>query len=181
MDDAVNMSLHHILGHLDTSGSYARLLFIDFSSAFNSVLPERLYEKLLALGVDLSISRWINDFLTNRSQQVRLGSHLSDPRVTNIGAPQGCVLSSFLYLLYTNDCISTNPTIRVIKYADDTTVLGLIKGNDESAYRQTVTDLAEWCSEHNLELNPLKTVEMVVDFQKDPPPLAPLIINNTTV
>ena len=52
VDDAVNISLHHILNHLDTSGSYARLLFIDFSSAFNSVLPERLREKLLSLGVD---------------------------------------------------------------------------------------------------------------------------------
>ena len=41
--------------------------------------------------------------------------------------------------------------------------------------------MAVWCSEHNLELNPLKTVEMVVDFRKSPPPLVPLTINNTTV
>ncbi|KAK3571079.1 hypothetical protein QTP86_001732 [Hemibagrus guttatus] len=37
MDDAVNMGLHFILQHLDKSGTYVRLLFVDFSSAFNII------------------------------------------------------------------------------------------------------------------------------------------------
>ncbi|KAK3548127.1 hypothetical protein QTP70_004864 [Hemibagrus guttatus] len=36
VDDAVNMALHFILQHLDSPGSYARILFVDFSSAFNT-------------------------------------------------------------------------------------------------------------------------------------------------
>ncbi len=52
---------------------------------------------------------------------------------------------------------------------------------DESAYRQEVKELAVWCSLNNLELNTLKTVEMIVDFRRNPPALPPLTIMNSTV
>ena len=45
-------------------------------------------------------------------------------------------------------------------------VIGLIQDGDESAYRLEVEWLVSWCSQHNLELNTLKTVEMMVDFRK---------------
>ncbi len=35
LDDAVNMGLHYVLQHLDRPGTYVRILFVDFSSAFN--------------------------------------------------------------------------------------------------------------------------------------------------
>ncbi len=54
-------------------------------------------------------------------------------------------------------------------------------GRDESAYRQEVKELAVWCSLNNLELNMLKTVEMIRDFRRNPPALTPLTIMNSTV
>ena len=36
VDNAVNMALHYTLQHLDSPGTYARILFVNFSSAFNS-------------------------------------------------------------------------------------------------------------------------------------------------
>ncbi len=50
-----------------------------------------------------------------------------------------------------------------------TTLIGLIQDGDESAYRQEVKEQAVWCSFNNLELNKLKTMEMIVDFRKTPP------------
>ncbi len=41
-------------------------------------------------------------------------------------------------------------------------------------------ELAVWCSLNNLELNPLKTMEMIVDFRRNPPALPPLTIMNST-
>ncbi|KAK3535282.1 hypothetical protein QTP70_006954 [Hemibagrus guttatus] len=64
---------------------------------------------------------------------------------------------------------------------DDTTVIGLIQEGDESAYRQEVEQLAAWCSLNNLELNTLRTVEMIVDFRRNTPALPPLTIMNSTV
>ncbi|KAK3524747.1 hypothetical protein QTP86_002195, partial [Hemibagrus guttatus] len=68
----------------------------------------------------------------------------------------------------------------LLKFADDTTVIGLISDGDESEYRQEVEQLAVWCSLNNLELNTLKTVEMVVDFRRNPP-APPLTIMDSTV
>ncbi|KAK3513334.1 hypothetical protein QTP70_012376 [Hemibagrus guttatus] len=58
------------------------------------------------------------------------------------------------------------------KFADDTTVIGLIQDGDESAYRREVEQLAAWCSLNNLELNMLppltimnSTVPTVASFR----------------
>lgn len=45
----------------------------------------------------------------------------------------------------------------IIKFADNTTVVGIITNNDETAYREEVTVLGEWCQENNLSLNVNKT------------------------
>ncbi|KAK3574559.1 hypothetical protein QTP86_010173 [Hemibagrus guttatus] len=144
VDDAVNMGLHFILQHLDKSGTYVRLLFVDFSLAFNTIIPTLLQTKLTQLSVPSSICQWITSFLTDRHQLVKLGKFKSNSRTTSTGAPQGCVLSPLLFSLYTNDCTSTDPSIKLLKFADDTTVIGLIQDGDESAYRQEIEQLAAW-------------------------------------
>ncbi|KAL6120139.1 uncharacterized protein ACO6RY_04556 [Pungitius sinensis] len=62
VDDAVNMALHFILQHLDSPGTYPRILFVDFSSAFNTIIPSLLQDKLSQLHVPNSTWRWITDF-----------------------------------------------------------------------------------------------------------------------
>jgi hypothetical protein len=44
-------------------------------------------------------------------------------------------------------------TSNSIKIANDSTVVGLITNNDETANREEVRALAEWCQENNLSLN----------------------------
>ncbi len=66
VDDAVNMGLHYILQHLDKPGTYARILFVDFSSAFNTIFT--LQNQLTRLYVPTSICQWITSFLTDRQQ-----------------------------------------------------------------------------------------------------------------
>ncbi len=107
--DPLNMGLHYILQHLDKSGTYVRILFVDFSSAFNTIIPTLLQTKLTQLSVPSSICQWITSFLTDRQQLVRLGKVMSYSRSTNTGAPQGCVLSPLLFSLYSNDCASKDP------------------------------------------------------------------------
>ncbi|KAI2647404.1 hypothetical protein H4Q32_025832 [Labeo rohita] len=53
-DDAVSIALHSVLTHLDNTNTYARMLFVDFSSAFNTVLPSKLINKLKFLGTHIS-------------------------------------------------------------------------------------------------------------------------------
>ncbi|KAI3377327.1 hypothetical protein L3Q82_008530, partial [Scortum barcoo] len=70
----------------------------------------------------------------------------------------------------------------IIKFADDTTVIGLITGDDETAYREEVRALTSWCQDNNLQLNVSKTKELIVDFRRrQREEHAPLSINGTTV
>ncbi len=142
---------------------------MDFSSALNTIMPDLLSDKLTQLSVPTSICQWITDFLTDRQKLVRLGKFSSSTHTISTGTPQDCVLSPLLFSLYTNDCTSKDPSVELLKFADDTTVIGLIKDGDESAYRQEVEQPAVWCSLINLELNTLKTVEMIVDLRRTPP------------
>ncbi len=96
VDDAVNMGLHFILQHLDRPGTYVRILFVDFSSAFITIIPDTLQNKLTQLSVPTS------------SELVRLGKFSSSTRTISTGAPQRCVLSPLLFSLYTNDCTSND-------------------------------------------------------------------------
>lgn len=41
-EDAIAIVLHTLLEHLEHKNTYARLLFVDFSSAFNSIRPFKL-------------------------------------------------------------------------------------------------------------------------------------------
>jgi hypothetical protein len=84
--------------------------------------------------------------------------------ILNTGAPQVCVPSPLLYSLFTDDCVAKHDTNTIIKFADDTTVVGLITDNDETSYREEVRDLAVWCQYNNLSLNVSKTKELIVDY-----------------
>ena len=41
----------------------------------------------------------------------------------------------------------------LFKFSDNMTVVGLITSDDETAYREEVSDLAVWCRDNKLSLN----------------------------
>ncbi|KAL0148403.1 hypothetical protein M9458_056303 [Cirrhinus mrigala] len=180
-DDAISSTLHLALTHLEQKDSYVRMLFIDFSSAFNTIIPQQLIHKLNLLGLNTSLCNWILDFLTGRPQSVRVGSNTSSTTTLSTGAPQGCVLSPLLFTLLTHDCTAKFSSNHIIKFADDTTVVGLISNNDETHYREEVAQLAKWCGSNNLSLNVSKTKEVVMDFRRNSVDHPPLTIDSLAV
>jgi hypothetical protein len=94
-------------------------------------------------------------------------------------APKGCVLSPLLYSLFTHDCMARHYSNTINKFADDTTVVGLI--NDETAYREEDRELAGWCQNNNLSLNVTKTKEIIVDYRKRRTEHAPILIDRAVV
>ncbi len=99
-----------IASHLQQAKAYARVLFIDYTSAFNTMQIHLLLERLLVLGVNRVIIHWIQHFLTDRPQQVCIRGVKSNIMFSNTGAPQGCVLSPLLFLSIQMRCkfYSTN-------------------------------------------------------------------------
>ncbi|KAK3525574.1 hypothetical protein QTP70_000456 [Hemibagrus guttatus] len=184
MDDAITTTLHLALpqGNKD---SYVRMLFIDFSSAFNTIIPQHLIEKLSLLGLNTSLCNWILDFLTGRPQSVQIGNSISGTTTLSTSAPQGCVLSpllfTLLFTLLTHDCAAMHSSDHIIKFADDMNMVALISKNDESAYREEVQQLTAWCRANNLSLNVNKTKELVVDFRRAQSGHTPLFIDGSSV
>ena len=167
VEDAISLCLHKILLHLESPGTYARVLFIDYSSAFNTIIPAKLHFKLINnLHFPAALCDWILDFLLNRHQVVRISNMLSSSIPLSTGAPQGCVLSPCLYSLFTSDCVATDSNTHIVKFADDTTICGFISGNNETHYRTQIGNTVNWCAENNLVLNVAKTKELIVDFRK---------------
>ena len=75
---------------------------------------------------------WILDFLTVHPQVVRVGNTTSVALILNTGASQGCVLCPILYSLFTHDCGAKHDSNTIIKFADDTTLVGVITDNNET-------------------------------------------------
>ena len=69
----------------------------------------------------------------------------------------------------------------IIKVADDTTVVGLITDNNDTAYREEVRDLATWCKDNNLSINVMKTKEMIVEYSKKRTEHAAILIDGAAV
>ena len=180
VDDVVAIALHHTLQHLDNSRTYVRMIFLDYSSAFNTIRPGKLIGKLADLGVPTPTCNWILDFLIERPQVVRVGGQVSAELIVSTGSPQGCCLSPKHFTLYTHDCASTQGNTIVIKYADDTTLLGLKRG-EESGYRSVIEDILVYGEDNDLILNAAKTRELIADFRRSPAPLPPLTIQGTEV
>ena len=112
---------------------------------------------------------------------VTVNTLLSQPLILSTGAPQGCVLSPLLYSHFTNDCRSNSNSALAFKFSDDTTIEGLITNTDETVFCSGVDQLVGRCEDNNLELNVLKTREMVIDFRRKKTPTTPLVIKGQTV
>ncbi|KAL7874850.1 hypothetical protein SRHO_G00058200 [Serrasalmus rhombeus] len=94
------------------------------SSAFHTVIPYKLSEKLCTLRLTPTLCNWVLNFLTDRPQSVTVGSRTSNTRTVSTGVPQGCVLCPLLYMLFTYDCMANT---------------GIIKSATESVLTSSIT------------------------------------------
>ena len=142
-------------------------MFFTFPSAFNTIQSHLLANKMLSMSVPSDMILWIIDYLTSRSQFVVFQS---DTLYSNTGVPQGTlsttVLSPLLFSLYTSDCSSSIKSRSIVKFADETMLIGLISDDDNSKYVDESNKFATYCKTNFLELNVKKTKEMIFDCTK---------------
>ena len=105
---------------LDQGGTIDAV-YLDFMKAFDKVPHKWLLHKLSAYGIGGQAHRWIESFLTGRTQRVKVDSATSGWRKVTSGIPQGSVLGPILFVLYINDmpeALVNNSTAAM--FADDT-------------------------------------------------------------
>ena len=74
---------------MELNDTYVRMLFIDFCSAVNTIVPSKLLIKLRALSLNPALCNWVLDFLIGCPYVVRVGNKTSTSLILNTGAPQG--------------------------------------------------------------------------------------------
>ena len=99
-------------------GKQTDVLVMDFAKAFDKVCHSLLLHKLDHYGIQGKTNRWIQAFVSGRSQVVATEGFLSDSVSVQSGIPQGSVLWPSLFLYYMNDIHEElKSTVRL--FADD--------------------------------------------------------------
>ena len=64
------------------------LIYLDVSKAFDSVSHEKIIFKLMKYGIGGNLLNWIKNFLTGRTQCVRVGNYISPPATPAVASPR---------------------------------------------------------------------------------------------
>ena len=166
-DDAINEFLNDAYCSLDRSEYFAAVC-LDLSKAFDTVNHDILLRKLHHLGLRGITYNWFRSYLSDRVSYVSVSKVNSTTRTTQIGVPQGSNLGPLLFLLYVNDMRSSTEGLKLINFADDTTVY-MSNSNIDTLYVRLSDELArigQWLQVNRLSLNIDKTNYMIVTNRK---------------
>jgi len=161
---------------LDMGGELA-LVQIDFSAAFDRVSHVGLLFKLQEAGVGGPILKVFENFLSNRTQRVKIDGVRSSSIDIVSGVPQGSVLGPLLFLLYIADLPGLLQNV-LVGYADDSTLLCRIPHpRDRASVAASLNDdlatISDWCSRWGMLVNPSKTKGMLISRLRTVEPLFP--------
>ena len=141
-------------------GNWADVIYLDFSKAFNTVPHKRLMLKLSSLGIKGKMYNWLQNFLENRYEVVKIKDFSSRPYLMRSGVPQGSVLGPLMFTAYVNDIEESVSYSSVLKYADDIKLYIELKKNcphlSHSALQLDLNSVSAWLNTWQLSVNVAK-------------------------
>lgn len=76
---------------------------IDFPMAFDKINHKLFLGIISEMGIDVRVIRWIEKFLHQRTQRVRIGMYSSTETNITSGVLQESVLGALLFLIFISD------------------------------------------------------------------------------
>ena len=132
------------------------MIYLDFAKAFDKVDHNILLHKVKAIGIQGKLGIWIKNFLSNRTQHVRLPGGKSHCSSVISGVPQGTVLGPVLFLILMSD-ISKDINCNIISFADDTRLYSAINSPaDCDSLQCDLSNVYKWAESNNMKFNSKK-------------------------
>ena len=160
-------------------GDIVITLLIDLKKAFDTIDHRILLRKLYSYGIRGSMLKWMESYLTDRSQYVVIDGKVSQTRGIKCGVPQGSILGPLLFIISVNDICNVSPMLFKILYADDTCVL--ISGNHLNnlidRLNTELISLNNWFKANKLSLNTKKSFFMIFHRSR----IKPNVINKVVI
>lgn len=160
---STNDAVHELVDFIVTNndkGNKTIGIFLDLAKAFDTVSIPLLIKKLENFGIRGKQIKLFEDYLTDRSQSVKIDEHISCTLPITYGVPQGSILGPTLFLAYLNDLCGLNlPQGKIISYADDTALIFSAKTWEEAymAAQAGFDNIRQWLTRNVLSLNTDKT------------------------
>ena len=140
-------------------------IYLDLSKAFDTLDHGILSYKLDYYGIKGQSLELLNDYLSNRTQQVVYNDTISHPLTLKCGVPQGSILGPLLFIIYMNDIVKASTYFYPILYADDTTLCATLnfswKKKCNRKINNKLTAIGNWLRLNKLSLNVNKTKAML--------------------
>ncbi|KAF2361543.1 Protein of unknown function DUF4817 [Trinorchestia longiramus] len=129
------------------------LVYLDFQKAFDKVPHERLMAKVEANGIRGNYSRWIQNWLTGRTQRVVIHDETSDPALVTSGVPEGSVLGPLLFIIYINN-LDVGIISKINKFDDDTKLChSAFTERDRATIQSDLNRLLQWSETWQMSFN----------------------------
>ena len=134
------------------------------SAAFDTISKDIICQKLKIFGCDETSVKWVHSYLSERSQQVMIGSTLSDSMELLLGSPQGSILSPTLFIILISDIELYCPKAVLSGYADDTSCTVAVNNIEDlkEECEANVNSLLKYMAINKLACNDDKTHILVI-------------------
>ena len=124
--------------------------------------------KLDNYGIQGNTAAWVEDFLSERTQEVVVDGEFSGQGPVTSGVPQGSVLGPVLFLLFIYD-IAEGVTSDMRLFADDTIINRTKRSRtDSDDLQKDLSRLRNWSKDWQMELHPAKCNIMHITRSKRP-------------
>uniref|UniRef100_A0A8C6NYB4 Reverse transcriptase domain-containing protein n=1 Tax=Nothobranchius furzeri TaxID=105023 RepID=A0A8C6NYB4_NOTFU len=143
-------------------------IFVDLKKAFDTIDHRRLLKKMENYGLRGIAKSWIESYLKDRQQYVKIKDIKSGFREISCGVPQGSVIGPILFTLYINDICNVADFFKFIMFADDTNLVCSGKDIKELLKKaeKELNILKSWFDVNKLSLNIKKTKFMIFGNKK---------------
>ena len=145
------------------------MIALDLSKAFDRISHLSLLQTLVRGSLPKNFILWVRNFLTTRTQRVVFNGVYSSKDVpVSSGVPQGSVFAPVLFAAQVSSLSALNSNTKLIKYADDFTLLIPYSRHNNPTFiacvKAEIDHIKAWCYEHNLKINDEKTKYLFFGF-----------------